>query len=224
MVSGVRVAALSAAWLITVPGSAATSDGSTGEGQFDAREPGRFDFKPPEHEVRVAVSTGILLGLSSAEYGISDVATENLVGVLDTSVAVRFQLPSAWSGGLRASWGMGGNGLSERADRNLYQLSVEGRWQPEGELGPYAMLGAGGALMIDSLGGGSSWQWAPLVSAALGADVGSAGPIAFGAELRGAVTVFSPAGERFAAEGEWLSNTYGVVPWLGLNLVATLGI
>lgn len=206
------------------PARAATGDGGTTDGLSDAPPPGRFDFKPPQHDVRIALGTGILLGLSSTESGRSDTVAEGYVGALDTGIAVRYQWPSVWSGGFRASWGMSGNGASEQIDRNLWQLAAEGRWQPEGELGPYATLGAGAALVVDSFGGASSWQWAPLLSGALGIDVASVGPVAFGAELRGAITVFGDAGERFEAGGESVSNAYGVVPWLGINLIATLGI
>lgn len=212
---------LSAAWLIAAPARAETGDAGIAR---EDEASGRFEFQPPQHELRVAVGTGLLVGLSSAESGFSDTLADQRVGALDTSLAVRYQAPSVWSASVRASWSMSGNAVSAQLDRDLWQLAAEGRWQPEGELGPYATLGAGAGLVVDSYRGASSWQWAPLISGALGADIASLGPVALGLELRGIITVFGEAGERFEVDGEQITNAYGAVPWLGLNLIATLGL
>jgi hypothetical protein len=222
---------LIAVGLVAAPASAEVGKAVDGKAEqavaADAASglPGRFDFKPPRHDLQLGVGTGILVGLSRISENRGDMADTGLLPAgVGPSVAVRHQWPSAWSAGLRGVWLFTGDRFSVTSGDAFWQLAAEGRWQPEGELGPYAELGAGTMVAINRYGAASSWQWAPLVEGAIGFDVGVVGPIALGFELRGALTFFSAEGESFEVDDELISQAYGTTPWLGLSVSVSLGI
>lgn len=139
------------------------------------------------------------------------------------SAAFGSQLTSEWVIGLRLAYATKPY-FSDVPDHSLWQLAAEARWQPEGELGPYAIASAGGVARVDDSGGVSAWHLAPAVGGALGFDVALSGPVTLGFELRALGAVSRDEIESFGAERADPSVEYALSSWLGLNVIATLGI
>jgi hypothetical protein len=186
--------------------------------------PGRFGHSPPRHDHRLALGTGVLVGLTSPGQGIADISDEHDAHA-DPQLSVAFgsQLTPTWVIGLRMAYAAKPF-YSDVSDHELWQLTAEARWQPEGELGPYAVAGAGGVAAVDDSGGVSAWHLAPAVGGALGFDVALSGPVTLGFELRALGAVSRNERESFGAEQSDPSVEYGLSSWLGLNVIATLGV
>jgi len=167
---------------------------------------------------------GFLLGLSSREQGIADLADHGDVhSDPQLNVAFGSQLTPTWVLGLRMAYAAKPY-YSDVADHALWQLAAEARWQPEGELGPYAVAGAGGVAAVDDSGGVSAWHLAPAAGGALGFDVALSGPVTLGFELRALGALFRDEIESFGAEPADPDVEYGLSTWLGVNVIATLGL
>jgi len=188
-----------------------------------AAVPGRFVHRPPRHEHRLALGTGVLLGISSPEHGVVDIGGDDVHSDPQLSLAFGSQLTPSWVIGLRLAYAAKPY-FSDVSDHALWQLTAEARWQPEGELGPYAVASAGGVARVDDSGGVSAWHLAPAVGGALGFDVALSGPVTLGFELRALGAVFRNERESFGAERTDPSVEYALSSWLGLNVIATLGI
>lgn len=209
--------------LAPLPASAGTVDTDDAvEGSLP--EPGRFDHEAPEHAHRLAVGTGFLLGLTSRGEGAIDLSDEGDAHS-DPQLSVGFgsQLTPTWVVGLRMAYAAKPF-YSDAPYHALWQLAAEARWQPEGELGPYAVGCAGGVAAVDDSGGVSAWHLAPSVGGALGFDVALSGPVTLGFELRALGALFRDETETFGLEPGEPSVEYGVSSWLGLNVIATLGL
>lgn len=167
---------------------------------------------------------GFLLGLTSRDSGTLDF-TDGGDAHSDPQLSVAFgsQLTPTWVIGLRMAYAAKPF-YSDARDHSLWQLAAEARWQPEGELGPYAVGSAGGVASVDDSGGVSAWQLAPAAGGALGFDVALSGPVTLGFELRALAAMFRSEVESFTAEPREPSIEYGISSWLGLNVIATLGV
>jgi hypothetical protein len=186
--------------------------------------PGRFGHSPPRHEHRLALGTGVLVPLASPGQGIADISDDRGAHA-DPQLSVSFgsQLTSTWVIGLRMAYAAKPY-YSDVSDHELWQLTGEARWQPEGELGPYAVASAGGVAAVDDSGGVGAWHLAPAVGGALGFDVALSGPVTLGFELRALGAVSRNESESFGAEHTDPTVEYALSSWLGLNVIATLGI
>lgn len=186
--------------------------------------PGRFGHRAPQHAHRVSLGTGFLLGLTSPGDGALDITDEGEAHT-DPQLSVAFgtQLTQTWVAGLRMAYAAKPF-YSDARYHALWQLTADARWQPEGELGPYAVGSAGGVARVDDSGGVSAWHLAPAVGGALGFDVALSGPVTLGFELRALGAFFRNESESFGAERTDPSVEYGLSSWLGLNVIATLGI
>lgn len=202
------------------------SDADADDG-LDASDPGtvpaRFGHRPPRHEHRLALGTGALVELSSPGQGAVDIGGNDVHSDPQLSAAFGSQLTSRWVIGLRLAYATKPY-FSDVRDHSLWQLTAEARWQPEGELGPYAVASAGGVARVDDSGGVSAWHLAPAVGGALGFDVALSGPVTLGFELRALGAVSRDETESFGAGRTDPSVEYALSSWLGLNVIATLGI
>jgi hypothetical protein len=185
--------------------------------------PARFGHRPPRHEHRLALGTGALVELSSPGQGAADIGGNDVHSDPQLSAAFGSQLTSQWLIGLRLAYATRPY-FSDVRDHSLWQLAAEARWQPEGELGPYAIASAGGMAAVDDSGGVSAWHLAPAIGGALGFDVALSGPVTLGFELRALGAVSRDETESFGAERTDPSVEYELSSWLGLNVIATLGI
>jgi hypothetical protein len=222
-----RLPALGAAALVltALPARAdGVLDGVDDDTEAAPPEPGRFGHAAPEHEHRLAIGAGFLLGLTSLGEGAIDITDEgDAHSDPQLSVAFGSQLTPTWVVGLRMAYAAKPF-YSDVPYHALWQLTAEARWQPEGELGPYAVAGAGGVAAVDDSGGVSAWRLAPAVGGALGFDVALSRPVTLGFELRAMGAVFRDERESFGGAPSEPSIEYGLSSWLGLNVIATLGI
>jgi hypothetical protein len=102
------------------------------------------------------------------------------------------------------------------ATRTLWELGAEGRYQMRVERGGYVALNVGTVGAMDSEGSASASQWAPMLGAALGYDLGIAEPLSFGVEVRGGMGFFGENGAQASSDGP--SYAYGTSSWLSFNL------
>jgi hypothetical protein len=171
----------------------------------------------------LALGTEFAFGLSDARQASnSDVTIIERLDWPGLNAAGRYRFSDALALGMRVGWQfeLGNRGYASSSgetgnyDRNLWQLAVEGRYQPAGR-GWYAAVRGGGAAIIDGQGRESVTQWGPLGALAVGYDARIAGTFALGLELQGSVIGFPDS-------GAW--QTYGTSSWLGFGLVGSLGI
>lgn len=208
---------------VAAAAAAAADDEDTSDAAPPAA-PGRFGHRPPQHVHRVALGTGFLLGLTSLGDGAIDITDEgDAHSDPQLSVAFGTQLTDTWVAGLRMAYAAKPF-YSDARYHALWQLTADARWQPEGELGPYAVGSAGGVASVDDSGGFSAWHLAPAAGGALGFDVALSGPVTLGFELRALGAFFRNERESFGAERTDPSVEYGLSTWLGLNVIATLGV
>lgn len=222
---GIRADGADGASADAASAAAASAAAARADADSAASEPpSRFGYRAPQHAHRIAVGTGVLLWLSSRDQGLTDLGDESGVhSDPQLSVAFGSQLAPTWVIGLRLAYAVKPY-YSDVADHALWQLGAEARWQPEGELGPYAVAGAGGVAAVDDSGGIAAWHLAPAVGGALGFDVALSGPVTLGFELRALGAVFREEDESFGAEQAEPNVEYGLSTWLGLNVIATLGV
>jgi hypothetical protein len=194
------------------------------EGAAAAHAQSRFEHRPPRHDYRLALGTGLLFELASQERGLVGFDDDRSIFPSNLSLAFGSQLTPTWSAGLRMARSSGTYSSYDVYDLVLWQLAAEARWQPEGELGPYALLSPGAVASVERSGEHSIWEWAPAASAALGFDVALAGPVAIGVELRALLALFRSEGRWFTAEGRLDGTAQGPSSWLALNVIATLGL
>jgi hypothetical protein len=182
----------------------------------------------------IALGTELALGMSDARERAADVVTSESVHLVALDAALRYRVIDALALGGRLAWAfeLGDRGTATSSggqgsyDRSLWQLALEGRYQPGGR-GWYGAARAGAAAIRDAVGGQGVTQWGPLGGLALGDDLPVVGSLALGLELQGTLVGFSEHGARLVqreTEARYVYGTYGTSSWLGLGLVGSLGI
>jgi hypothetical protein len=177
------------------------------------------------HYFRLGIGTGLTFGISELEERSGD--SDNITGMFqpyNLSVTPSFQLTPHWAFGVRGGVGTdsGARGTSSTSGesvsrtRTLWELGAEGRYQMRVERGGYVALNFGTAGAVDSEGSASASQWAPMLGAALGYDLGIAEPLSIGVEVRGGTAFFGEDGAQPSSEGP--SYVYGTSSWLSFNL------
>jgi hypothetical protein len=167
------------------------------------------------HYFRLGIGTGLTFGISELEEQDGDSYTiTGMMQPYNLSVTPSYQLTPHWAFGVRGGFGTDSGARSSKT-RTLWELGAEARYQLRVERGGYAALNVGTAGAIDSEGGASASQWAPMLGGALGYDLGIAEPLSFGVEVRGGLGFF---GDGAQASSDGPTYVYGTSSWLSFNL------
>ena len=229
----IRFNVLSILGFITVLSIAQPSAGQTVQEPQPAEE---VSPSKPSPRLRIGAGINLLWGLTRVNHTNGDVGVgEPGFGLYGLYLAPRYAVAYRWSLGVRGAVAddfaprgtASSDGSHTNSGRRLWQLGIEGRYQPAGFAGPWVAAEVGVVAMNDYVRSfdthdnlvstSGRTQWAPSVGAAVGFDIWLSAHFTIAAEARATVMFFSSEG-IFVHNGQY---SYGkavmVAPGLGGN-------